>query len=463
MAKINGLLIVSLLLLLMSHPAYSRSIREGLDQVLSDGVDPYESKPSFLEWELSSDTDTCEPTYGILPCSSNVWGLLFLIVVYEILLSFGGRYVGIGSELFFKAIGPDHKFGASLFQFLGTIPQIVLVLVSSLTGSVEAAQQQAKMGMGLVAGATAMLLTLLWGFSVVLGSYDPSEDHNPGTESPGTWRVTPKYKGFGVVTDAETSYTARLISATLIPFLILLLAKVFNSSSGRSWIILIAFLVTVILLIAYVYYQTFQPWIRHRRFEHLMDTCAQDKIVELFSKNGKPDQQKIKELFVKIDIDHDGSISLSELRVWLFGIDVDANKLSIERDVESILETFDTNGDGLIGDTEFVQGMTQLVSHLCKHIPDQLKKSKQTNSQLYGGAYMNNIIGLIVFLAPVYARNLSVDVFRDVLVVLIICIVMTLLTSFRTTFPCWIGYVVLLLYPISLALVYALNSASIGL
>lgn len=118
MAKMNRLSIISLLLLLVSHLAYSRSIRGDLNS---------ESKPSFLEWRLSAATETCEPTYGFLPCSTNVWGLLFLIVVYEILLSFGGRYVGIGSNLFFQITGPG-IFGASLFQFLGTFPQIVLVL-----------------------------------------------------------------------------------------------------------------------------------------------------------------------------------------------------------------------------------------------------------------------------------------------------------------------------------------------
>lgn len=78
--------------------------------------------------------------------------------------------------------------------------------------------------------------------------------------------------------------------------------------------------------------------------------------------------------------------------------------------------------------------------------------------QLYGGVYMNNVIGLIVFLAPVYARNLSSDVSAEVLVVLLICIIMSIFTSFSTTFPRWTGYIVLLLYPISLATVYVLTS-----
>lgn len=78
--------------------------------------------------------------------------------------------------------------------------------------------------------------------------------------------------------------------------------------------------------------------------------------------------------------------------------------------------------------------------------------------QLYGGVYMNNVISLLVFLAPVYALNLSVDVFAEILVVLTILIFMTLLTSLCTKFPRWLGYIVLLLYPVSLAVIYLLTS-----
>ncbi|KAI3456191.1 hypothetical protein Pfo_012854 [Paulownia fortunei] len=553
MAKMKRLSIISLLLLLVSHLAYSRSIREDLNMV-SDGFDS-ESKPSFLEWRLSAATETCEPIYGFLPCSTNVWGLLFLIVVYEILLSLGGRYVAIGSDLFFQITGPG-VFGASLFQFLGTIPQIVLVLQSALSGSVEAAQQRATLGMGLVTGTTVMLLTLIWGSSIVLGSYDFSEAIT--IDNSGSQKSTPK--GYGVVTDVETSYTARIMLITLIPFLILLLAKVFNSSSGRRVIILTALIVTVILLFAYIFYQIFQPWIQNRRFEYLMNKYAKDKLLRLLSRNGKPDTKKIQELFNKIDKNNNASVSALELRVLLLGVKMDNDDLRTDRDIENILESFDTSGDGRINQDEFIRGMTKLVSDLSDQTPDFIKISGGSNSQnnsqlqqgllanstrtsqkasinswlnyfravffvtvgtvmlcalsepliksvvsfaqaanlssfcvsylaipfamnygvavqsiassrqktqksisltlsaLYGGVYMNNIIGLIVFLAPVYARNLSADVFAEVLVVLIICILMTLLTSFCTTFPRWIGYLVLLLYPISLAVVYLLTS-----
>ncbi|KAK6124223.1 hypothetical protein DH2020_042059 [Rehmannia glutinosa] len=559
MKKLN---IISLLLILGSQLAYSRSIKKDANMMMiSDGVDP-ESKSSFIEWGLSAATETCEPIYGFLPCSTNVWGLLFLIVVYEILLSLGGKYVAIGSDLFFQITGPG-LFGASLFQFLGTIPQIVLVLVSSLSGSLEAAQQRATLGMGLVAGTTVMLLTLIWGTSVVLGSYDLSEvitiDKSESKKNTS--------KGYGIVTDAETSYTARIMLITLAPFLILLLARVFNSSSGRRVIILIALIVTVILLFAYVFYQIFQPWIQNRRFEYLMNKYAKDKLLRLLSRNGKPDTQKIQQLFNKIDNNKNASVSALELRVLLLGVKMDDDDLSTERDVENILESFDTSGDGRITQDEFIRGMTKLAYDLSDQTPDRIKygggssnsqkiemqknselqegllgnstrfsqKGISTNSwldylraflfviigtvmlvalatplarsvvsfaqaanfssffvsyfvvplamnygvalqsiasarqktqksisltlsALYGGVYMNNIVGLIVFLAPVYARNLSADVFAEVVVVVIICILMTLFTSVCTKFSRRMGYFVLLLYPISLALVYLLTS-----
>ncbi|KAK4491640.1 hypothetical protein RD792_002402 [Penstemon davidsonii] len=369
----NFALFSLLLLLLVSQLAYSRSIKDDLNLV-SDGVDSDQNIPSFLEWKLSASTETCEPIYGFLPCSTNVWGLLFLIVVYEFLLSLGGQYVGIGSNLFFEIIGPG-VFGASLFQFLGTIPQIVLVLVSSLSGSTEAAQQRATLGMGLVAGTTVMLLTLIWGTSVVLGSYDLSVTNI--IDNTGNPKTTPK--GSGIVTDVETSYTARIMLITLVPFLVLLLARFFGSSGSRV-ILLIALIITIILLFAYIFYQIFQPWIQNRRFEFLMNKYAKDKLLKLFSTNGKPDTQKIHDLFKKLDKDNSASVSAAELRVLLLGVNMDNNDLRTDRDVESILASFDTTGDARINQDEFIRGMTQLVSDLSDQTPNRITKSGDSNS-----------------------------------------------------------------------------------
>lgn len=46
------------------------------------------------------------------------------------------------------------------------------ILASGLSGSTETAQSQVSVGMGLLAGSTVMLLTILWGTCLVVGKCD---------------------------------------------------------------------------------------------------------------------------------------------------------------------------------------------------------------------------------------------------------------------------------------------------
>ena len=45
-------------------------------------------------------------------------------------------------------------------------------IVSGLSGSTETAQSQVSVGMGLLAGSTVMLLTIIWGSCVIVGKCD---------------------------------------------------------------------------------------------------------------------------------------------------------------------------------------------------------------------------------------------------------------------------------------------------
>ena len=77
--------------------------------------------------------------------------------------------------------------------------------------------------------------------------------------------------------------------------------------------------------------------------------------------------------------------------------------------------------------------------------------------QLYGAVTMNNVLCLSVFLALVYLRGLVWNFSSEVLVILVVTIIMGVLGSFRTAFPLWTSLVALLLYPLSLVLVYVLD------
>lgn len=70
---------------------------------------------------------------------------------------------------------------------------------------------------------------------------------------------------------------------------------------------------------------------------------------------------------------------------------------------------------------------------------------------------MNNLLCLSVFLAIVYARGLIWNFSSEVLVILIVCVVMGVLGSIRTTFPLWTCLIAFTLYPFSLVLVYVLD------
>lgn len=77
--------------------------------------------------------------------------------------------------------------------------------------------------------------------------------------------------------------------------------------------------------------------------------------------------------------------------------------------------------------------------------------------QIYGSVFMSNLISLTTFLIVVYIRDIRVDASAEFLVAIVICTVMGVFTSFRTTFPLWTSYVVILLYPISLVTLYVLT------
>ncbi|KAK7841022.1 sodium/calcium exchanger NCL2 isoform X1 [Quercus suber] len=551
---------IILLVILIPHSGNSRSFREN-SNLISDVIDQI-SHSSILEVDVKATTVTCEPTYGFLPCTTKVWGQLFMIVVYEYLLSLAEKYVSSGTDLFFQMFGTG-IFGASLFHILGTIPQVGLVLAIGVTGSTDTIEALATMGMGLLAGSTIMLLTLIWGSVIAFGSYDlsqPSDSSDIENERP--FSLT----GYGVSTDVETYYTARIMIVSMIPFFILQLAKVLNSSSGIRIVVIVSLLVTLVFLFVYCTYQVFQPWIQNRRLEYLMFKYVQKNLLpSLLTGGGRPNITIIRELFQKIDKNNDNHISADELRALILGIQIEEVGLNVDDYEAKVMEEFDISGDSHITENEFIKGVSKwlnkaqqsasnqghdnskffnsnsktqmqktteeeirllaqrkeskgtdmawsnyikaafllilgtaitvllgqplmqtlqefstavnipsfLVSYVViplalnyrqtlKAITSARQKTEKaislTFSEIYNGVFMNNMMGLAIFLALVYIRDLSWDVSAEVLVVLLICTVMGLFTSFCSKFPFWTSILAYLLYPLSLLLIYVLTT-----
>ncbi|XP_030552375.1 sodium/calcium exchanger NCL2-like [Rhodamnia argentea] len=354
-----------MLLVIITRSANSRSIRGSFDAV-SDGMDGTNGTSSALG--LTTTTVTCEPTYGFLPCTTELWGELFLIVVYEYLLALASSWVSSGSELFFRMFGTG-LFGASLFQMLGTFPQVIIMLASAVTSSSDTIESMATMGMAMLAGSAIFSLSLVWGSVIAFGSRDFSSSSSSSTSVNQSTKTSISLTGSGVETDTETKYIARIMFVSMIPFLILQLAKIINSTTGTRIVVLISLIITVIYLIIYCTYQVFQPWIQRKRLAYITRLSGGESIIEsLLTIDGKPSELRIKDLFQKIDQNQDSKVSKTELYAFMLGIQIEEAGMSTDDFSDAVMKKFDISQDEGISESEFVQG-------LCKWLDEDMEST----------------------------------------------------------------------------------------
>uniref|UniRef100_A0A0D3F327 EF-hand domain-containing protein n=1 Tax=Oryza barthii TaxID=65489 RepID=A0A0D3F327_9ORYZ len=507
----------------------------------------------------------CEMSYGFLPCTTTAWGNLFLVLAYGFLMFKSATYLSSGSEMLLQILGPG-IVGGLFLPILGALPDALLILVSGLSGTKEVAQSQVLIGMGLLAGSTVMLLTLLWGSCVVVGKCDLSEN-STAIDSRDTKGFS--LLGSGVSTDKQTSYAARIMAISVLPFIIVQIPKIFKLHSGHQITVLIGLIVAALLLLSYCLYQVFQPWIQRRRLEYtrlkhvmsgLLRHAQKHSIGRLLDDEGRPNVSVIEKLFHRIDQDNDGKLERGELQAFIVGINFEDIDWNSNLAADQVMADFDTSRNHFIEKGEFVNGMLRWLDEAKRtvtsgayskkflndfhartrdeqtglldkdeeegeadgnptwtcikailllllgtamaaasadplvdavhnfsnatHIPSFFisfivmplatnsseavsaiifasRKKKRTLSltfsEVYGGVTMNNTLCLAVFLALVYVRGLTWDFSSEVLIILLVCIIMGLFTSFRTDFPLWTCFVAFLLYPLSLIMVYILD------
>lgn len=161
--------------------------------------------------------------------------------------------------------------------------------------SKEVAQEYVYTGVGLLAGSSILLLTIVWGTCLIVGSqdlYNGAQYSILPTNSNSTILSLNRllcsltgnlnwftiflffllknfifflqihlififywFIGCGITTDQEASYTARIMVISVTPFLIIQLLKFIPSSSGKLSVILIALTISIVLLLLYFFYQ----------------------------------------------------------------------------------------------------------------------------------------------------------------------------------------------------------------
>ncbi|KAK8527463.1 hypothetical protein V6N13_085293 [Hibiscus sabdariffa] len=363
----NFLFLVFFTFCLSSFPSHARftTTRPSPTALVSDGVSTVENPPYLLLKPLVSAEETCEQSYGFLPCTTTVLGNLFLILVYGYLMYLAATYLSNGSELLLEILGPG-IVGGLFLPMLGALPDAMLILVSGLSGTAETAQSQVSVGMGLLAGSTVMLLTLIWGSCVVVGKCDLRDSFAvDGTNTKG-FSLTET----GVSTDIWTCYAARIMAISVFPFLIVQLPQVLHSTSGRHLAVLIALIVSILMLISYCVYQVFQPWIQRRRLafvkhKHVISGILRHlkmhSLGRLLTDDGEPNTEIIKKLFETVDENHDGALSPTELKALIIGIRFEEIDLDRDDAVRKVLEDFDTSRDSLVQEDEFVRGISKWI------------------------------------------------------------------------------------------------------
>ncbi|WCJ30853.1 sodium/calcium exchanger family protein / calcium-binding EF hand family protein [Euphorbia peplus] len=568
MAKKIYCLAFAIFLIILACPGHSRLF------TVSDGVDTgsIDLKPDFIRqnglFSSESSIISCEETYGFLPCTNTVVGNIFLILVYGSMMFFSAKMLSDGSEILLQILGPG-IIGGLFLPLLGALPDSAIILASGLSGDTETAQSQVSVGMGLMAGSTVLLLTLLWGSCLIAAKCDIQDSVAVNSQDTKRFSLTES----GVTIDVWTSYAARIMIISVIPFIIAQLPQVLHTTSQSRLAVLISLISSICLLISYSLYQVLQPWIQKRKLAYakqkkivlgiLEDTkiCA---LGRLFMPNGEPNRDMIFKLFKAIDGNSDGYLNTSDLRAFVIGIRFEELDISIDDIVDQVLKDFDTSGDSQINVDEFVLGVSkwirqaklsgkfsigrrsgksellgefdhdqqteeedepeeqnaevsatpgnakwnstkavlilisgtiiaaafadplvdavenfstasglptffisfvilpfasssEAVSVLIFSSRKNKKSASLAYSEIYGSVTMGNVLSLSVFLGLVYFRGLTWDFSSEVLVILIVCVVMGLIASFRTTFPLWMAFVAYSFYPFSLLLVYVLQ------
>uniref|UniRef100_A0A2N9FQ92 Sodium/calcium exchanger membrane region domain-containing protein n=1 Tax=Fagus sylvatica TaxID=28930 RepID=A0A2N9FQ92_FAGSY len=405
---------IFLFFLILCGPTYGRFITHR--PLSSSSSSPYDLISDGVHDPLFTESSTCEQTYGFLPCTTTVMGNIFLIAVYGYFMFLAASYLSNGSELLLEILGPG-IVGGLFLPILGTLPDAMLILVSGISGTTETAQSQVSIGMGLLAGSTVILLTLIWGSCVIVGKCDLD----------------------GVLRHLKQHALGRLLGEDGEPDKVTIEKKEFVDGISR-WLNKTKRAATRVAG-PYSMTKDFDNFHKETKREHdLLDVGVQsDEVIESVESSKRTTIKAVLLLLL-------GTIIAAALADPLVdAVDNFSDATSIPAFFISliVLPLFTSSSDAVAA-IIFASRNKRITASF-------------TFSELYGSVTMNNVLSLSVFLALIYFRGLTWDFSSEVLVILIVCIVMGVFASFRTHFPLWTSIVAFLLYPFSLALIYFLD------
>ncbi|KAG7593241.1 EF-hand domain pair [Arabidopsis thaliana x Arabidopsis arenosa] len=543
------------------------SLSEKNSILISDGVQDGSSY-EFLSLDPPNGItkNQCIHVYGFLPCADNVGGYVFQVFSFGCILIIGEYFLTKGRSKLFLIFEVGF-YGGIIFPLLTMFPRIALILSTGLVGSREMASSRVGNIIGVTVGYSVFALTMQWGACILFGLSGLRPDQpiesgeNSDVKCPRTevyWKNLLKKVFASVEADPKNKKAAGIMLLTILPFILVSFSEISNSQSWNDIIVLISLIISASATFVYFFYSYFdradqEKSLDHARFELMSEV---HKHLQIFSpksliRDGQLNEESLKRLFDRIDVNKDGKIQVSELKDLTveFGM-LGRVKCHIDKLVTTLVADFDRDGDGEINEAEFEIGIkkwlnqykfsfdstvppredqaeenpilkiekpkeslvTKLVSwktlraalevilgmliviylarpfmmniqllsesagvpsfyvvfvviplarnlkntlsaHFCRN-KDKARITSDTFSEIYRDVTMNNLMGISIILAIVYARELIWDYTTEVLIIVIVGLLIGIPAYVRSTYPFWICVFAFALYFISLVVVY---------
>ncbi|PWA92809.1 sodium/calcium exchanger membrane region, Calcium binding protein 2 [Artemisia annua] len=313
----------AIILILLVVNAGGRLLHYDDVESVSDGL-ARQHEESFLRFKgMDSSKEQCQQMYGFLPCSSNLPGHIFLIVIYEYLLYQGESYAGGDGRIF-------HVFGKNfivsiLSQLLESLPEFLILLVSGLLSSNEETQEYVVTGVGLLAGSSILLLTVLWGICLIC-----AQKTYVKADSRANNNLLQLLTGSGIHVDSETCDHAKIMLFSVIPLIIILIPRAFGvsySSQVYNFVALLSLFIALFSLCCYFYFQY-----KYKRIhDRILEYAELEKKIEmhvpyyevqaLMRKRDKHLMEKQIEMEVKLQPPKDGNIIVFDINTFSEWID----------------------------------------------------------------------------------------------------------------------------------------------
>ncbi|KAF8732885.1 hypothetical protein HU200_015233 [Digitaria exilis] len=495
------------------HPSFFPVIKDSTQRRRRSNASPYVLP--VPENQLHAMT-MCQQSYGFLPCATTVLGNLFLVITYGLLMYKGGTYLSHGSELLHEILGPG-LVGGLLLPVLGALPEALIVLGPFvLMGMVLLAGSTVSLltllwGTCVVVGKcdldgpdrVAVDLQNDRGFSLTGAGVSIDRETNYLARIMAISVVPFVIAGFpNVIKITHHGQRPAVLLAVIASFLLVVaycwyqvsypgvlkrrldfvnydveavLRKLFREigMNGRDILSraeLFAFIFGIRINFAGTtdaaadcFMAEFDHYVDEEQFVWGMKRWIHKAKMSGSKGSGGNSLNFIHDYREKVEQDEaerkmeDPWFIAKAVGLMLLGTAMAALFADPLVDAVQSISNATRMPPFLISFVVLplvTNSIGEPVSSL-KCVSNKRQRSASlTFSELYSGVAMKNTLCLGVFLALIYVRDLRWEFSSEVLMVALVCVVVGLLASFRTTFPLWTCLVAYTMYPLFLVLVY---------